>query len=130
MVPSVARYAGPRRAPCRLPLKDISKDIKSKAMKAAGLTVETLAPERINDLLAFLEGEAFSDNPAWSSCYCQCYYEDHRKINWSARTASENRGHAIRRGASGKMRGHLAYLDGKVVGWCNAAPRQLLRVFD
>ena len=28
------------------------------------------------------------------------------------------------------MRGYLAYQDGKVVGWCNAAPRDLLHALD
>ena len=76
--------------------------------------------------MAFFEGEAFSDNPKWSSCYCQCFYEDHSKIHWPSRTAMENRECAIHRIAQRRMQGLLAYREGKVVGWCNAAPRELL----
>lgn len=88
--------------------------------------IHRLVPARLDDLLAFFEGEAFSDNPKWSSCYCQCFYEDHSKIHWPDRTASENRACAIERTCGGQMQGVLAYRDGKVIGWCNAAPRVAL----
>ncbi len=89
-----------------------------------------LTPERLADFFAFFEGEAFGDNPAWSSCYCQCFYEDHREIKWSERSAAENKSCAVRRCGAGEMQGFLAYSDGKVVGWCNAGPRNLLHALD
>lgn len=92
--------------------------------------IHALSPQRLADFLAFFDGEAFSDNPEWSSCYCQCFYEDHSKIQWPSRTAVENRECAGRRISQGQMQGLLAYQDGNVVGWCNAAPRQLLHALD
>src|SRR5262249_13721270 len=92
--------------------------------------VVPLSPDTLADFLTFFDREAFSDNPAWSSCYCQCFYEDHTRVNWAARTATENRDRAIQRCESGQMQGYLAYFDRKVVGWCNAAPRRLLHVLD
>lgn len=89
-----------------------------------------LSAQRQADFMAFFEGEAFSDNPKWSSCYCQCFYEDHKKVHWAARTASENRGMAVQRMLLGSMQGLLAYDDGRVVGWCNAAVRTLLHALD
>src|SRR5712671_2456857 len=80
--------------------------------------------------MAFFEGEAFRDNPKWSFCYCQCFYEDHSKVRWASRTAVENRECASRRIAEGRMQGLLAYREGQVVGWCNAAPRKLLHALD
>ena len=94
------------------------------------IEVRPLVAERLGDFLAFFEGAAFSDNPKWASCYCQCFYEDHRVVNWSARTAVENRSRACERIAGGQMQGYLAYLDGTPVGWCNAAPRKLLHALD
>src|SRR5262244_1295075 len=94
------------------------------------LVIAPLSPDTLTDLLAFFEGEAFSDNPAWASCYCQCFYEDHTRIKWSARTAAENRDSAIARCSSRQMQGYLAYVEGKVVGWCNAAPRHMLHALD
>jgi hypothetical protein len=93
------------------------------------VVVAPLSPDSLADFLAFFGGDAFSDNPAWSSCYCQCFYEDHTRIKWSAR-APQNRNMAIERCVSRQMQGYLAYCDGKVVGWCNAAPRRMLHALD
>ncbi len=92
--------------------------------------LQPLTPATLPALLAFFDGDAFSDNPKWASCYCQCFYEDHRVVKWSERGAAQNRTIAIQRGNAGAMQGVLASLDGKVVGWCNAAPRALLHALD
>jgi GNAT superfamily N-acetyltransferase len=94
------------------------------------MAIKPLTPDRLADFMAFFEGEAFSDNPKWSSCYCQCFYEDHSRMRWSDRTGSENRACADRRINTGEMQGLLAYQDDRVVAWCNAAPRKLLRALD
>jgi GNAT superfamily N-acetyltransferase len=93
------------------------------------LTIRRLAPDLRADFLRFFEGSDFADSPKWKSCYCQFLYVDHSKVTWGARTSDENRASACERIACGRMRGLLAYLDGEVVGWCNAAPRTLLDSF-
>ncbi len=98
-------------------------------MPPASLTIRRLTPDLREDFLRFFEGAAFADNPKWRSCYCQFLYVDHAKVNWSARTAEENRASACERIACSRMQGLLAYRDGAVVGWCNAAPRRLLDSF-
>jgi ribosomal protein S18 acetylase RimI-like enzyme len=98
-------------------------------MSHASLTIRRLSPDLRDDFLRFFEGEAFADNPKWRSCYCQFLYVDHSKVTWSARTSEENRASACERIACGHMQGLLAYRDGKVVGWCNAAPRAMLDSF-
>lgn len=98
-------------------------------MPASDLEIHALTPDRMADFLAFFEGEAFADNPKWKSCYCQFLYVDHSKVTWMARTADENRSAACARVASGSMQGHLAYRGGRVVGWCNAAPRRMMDAF-
>ncbi len=99
-------------------------------MPAAAIEIHALSPARLGDFMRFFEGEAFSDNPKWSSCYCQCFYEDHSKVTWATRKAAENRECASQRIARGEMQGLLAYSSGQVVGWCNAAPRRLLHALD
>ncbi|MEZ5066295.1 MAG: GNAT family N-acetyltransferase [bacterium] len=94
------------------------------------LRIVPIAPARLADFFTFLERDAFADNPRWASCYCQCFYEDHRQVDWPARTAAENKACATRRAAEGSMQGLLAYEDGRVIGWCNAAPRPLLHALD
>ena len=93
-------------------------------------TVRALSPELLPDFLRFFDGDAFADNPKWSSCYCQCFYEDHTTVVWSERTADQNRGHACRRAREGTMQGYLAYGGDEIVGWCNAAPRPMLHALD
>jgi GNAT superfamily N-acetyltransferase len=97
---------------------------------AAPVDVRPLTAARLADFLAFFDGDAFADNPKWASCYCQCFYEDHSTIHWNSRTATENRAAACRRIGEGTMQGFLAYREGRVVGWCNAAPRPLLHALD
>lgn len=99
-------------------------------MTAETVEIHAISPERLADFMAFFDGEAFEDNPKWSSCYCQCYYEDHAKIHWPSRTAEDNRACATHRICHGQMQGLLAYQGGHVVGWCNAAPRELLHALD
>jgi GNAT superfamily N-acetyltransferase len=96
----------------------------------AVIQIRALTPELLPDFLRFFDGTAFSDNPKWSSCYCQCFYEDHSSVKWSERTAPQNRSRACERIEGGLMQGYLAYLDGWPVGWCNAAPRKMLHALD
>ena len=98
-------------------------------MSQDSLTIRRLAPELQGDFLGFFEGPAFADNPKWKSCYCQFLYVDHSKVTWSTGTAQENRVGACDRIACKRMQGLLAYRNGQVVGWCNAAPRTLLDSF-
>ena len=99
-------------------------------MSSPSERIEAISTDNLDDFLRFFDGQAFSDNPAWSSCYCQCYYENHRQIVWQEQTAERNRSMACRRIGDGTMRGYLAYGGNEPVGWCNAAPRHLLHALD
>jgi GNAT superfamily N-acetyltransferase len=99
-------------------------------MSQSNIVIKALCPELKLDFLRFFDGSAFADNPKWSSCYCQCFYEDHAVVKWSERTAPQNRALACNRIESQAMQGYLAYSDGTPVGWCNAAPRPLLHALD
>jgi GNAT superfamily N-acetyltransferase len=91
--------------------------------------IRPLSPAVLPDLLTFFEGPAFADNPGWRRCYCQFTYVDHDRVDWATCTAEQNRAAACARTMAGTMQGYLAYRDGDVVGWCNAAPRTLLGAF-
>lgn len=95
-------------------------------MPASPVDIRPLCPERLNDFLQFFDGPAFADNPRWASCYCQCMLVDHREVRWTERSAETNRQAACEGIADGRMQGYLAYRDGQVVGWCQAAPRLML----
>lgn len=93
------------------------------------IEIRRLSPERLSDYLAFMEGDAFADNPKWRSCYCQFPLVDHAKVEWARRGADENRASACERIGAGTMQGLLAYRGGRVVGWCHAAPLRLMDAF-
>ena len=99
-------------------------------MSQPNITIKALSPTLKKDFLRFFDGPAFSDNPKWSSCYCQCFYEDHSVVEWSKRTAPQNRALACQRIEGETMQGYLAYSDETPIGWCNAAPRALLHALD
>ena len=88
--------------------------------------VRELTAELLSDWLAYFDHEAFADHPEWSGCYCHFFYADHTEKEWDTRTAEENRAASSALILSGRLKGHLAYLDGKPVGWCQAAPRRLI----
>ena len=99
-------------------------------MSQPNITIKALSPALKEDFLRFFDGPAFSDNPKWSSCYCQCFYEDHSVVKWSERTAPQNRALACQRIQGETMQGYLAYSEETPIGWCNAAPRALLHALD
>jgi GNAT superfamily N-acetyltransferase len=102
----------------------------ARIMNQSTVAIRPLSPELKHDFLSFFDGTAFSDNLKWSSCYCQCFYENHTVIKWTDRTATQNRELACERIENQSMQGYLAYVDGTPIGWCNAAPRSLLHALD
>jgi hypothetical protein len=90
------------------------------------ITIHRLTPERLADYLLFFDQDAFADNPAWSGCYCYFYHAPHAERDWDDRSRNENRAAVCRLIIESRLRGHLAYADGKVVGWCHATPRTMI----
>ena len=88
------------------------------------VAIKPLTPERLDDFFHFFDQVAFTDNPAWSSCYCFYYHIACGEAEWAKRAGWENREKARDWILSGKMGGYLAYLDKSPVGWCNANDRR------
>jgi ribosomal protein S18 acetylase RimI-like enzyme len=84
------------------------------------ILIKALSPNNANDFLNFFDNVAFSDNPNWATCYCHFYHFPGDNKQFFGRTAEENRKSSQKLILSGKMMGFLAYLDNKVIGWCNA----------
>lgn len=94
------------------------------------IEIRPLTPAARDDYLAFFDGDAFSDNPVWASCYCLSYCVASSGDDLEQRTAAENRAGRASMIASGEASGVMAYADGRVVGWCHAAPRRTLPLLD
>lgn len=93
----------------------------------ADLHMRQLTPELEPDFLAFFEGEAFADNPAWAECYCLFY--QYVGADWATATAAENRAGKSRLIREGNAHGILAFATGQPIGWCHVAPRASLPEF-
>jgi GNAT superfamily N-acetyltransferase len=90
---------------------------------AVKVEVRDLTPELLDDYLQFFDKDAFTDFPEWSECYCGFY--DTPGDNWdaSAESGPAHRKARAERIKSGKAHGLLAFVDNRVVGWCNAQAR-------
>lgn len=101
----------------------------SRLDRIGDVTVEPLTPERRDDFLDLFDHRAFADNPGWQQCYCfdQRFAGDEAEL--ASRTGADNRrdmGDAI---AARRAHGLLAYVEGRAVGWCSAAPKaELVRL--
>jgi ribosomal protein S18 acetylase RimI-like enzyme len=89
------------------------------------IEVKPLAVGRMDEYLRFFDHKAFTDNPRWAGCYCYFPYHDPAKTHWPERSGEDNRAAICASIHAGTAMGYLAYVDGEVVGWCNAAPRRL-----
>jgi len=86
--------------------------------------IRPLTPERIPDYLDFFDNRAFTDNQYWKSCYCT-YYQLRGEVKERFKPASfsmkkKNWEVAVEMIREGIIRGYLFYVEGMVVGWCNA----------
>lgn len=94
------------------------------------ITIKPLTPELSADYFDFFENRAFTDDSPYR-CYCQVYQmtKEQAKASYENMIAKgldpghASREEAERQIADGVLRGYLAYVDGKSIGWCNANDR-------
>jgi len=87
--------------------------------------IKKLSPELINGYIEYFDKIAFIDNKEWAGCYCVHYHwnnslENELKNYTGAGGKCFKKELAIKYINEGKLQGYLAYVDGVVVGWCNA----------
>jgi len=92
------------------------------------VTVKKLTSKLGRDYIEFFDNNAFSDGSDFAGCYCTWY-------NWTddlekeRSQCSEEMRKCFKKELAkkyiqhGLLQGYLAYLDGKVVGWCNVNDR-------
>jgi len=88
------------------------------------IDVRRLDPDMLDDYMDFFDNVAFADHPEWSQCYCLAF---HFEPAWDALDADKDnpwRERAMEFVREGKIRGYLAYSEGRAVGWCNANDRK------
>ncbi len=94
------------------------------------IVVKELGPSLLTDYVTFFDAIYKTDpwlnsrdNPWWSGCYCGFFDDARPEKELNALGAQERRRLRIERIVSGHAKGFLAYIDSKVVGWCNAGRR-------
>lgn len=94
------------------------------------ITIRPLSPELSADYFDFFENRAFTDDSPYR-CYCQVFHmtKEQYKTSYDNIAAKgldpgpASREEAKRQITDGVLRGYLAYVDGKSIGWCNANDR-------
>lgn len=94
------------------------------------LSIRAISAELLSDYLAFFDHDAFPPDHRWAGCYCHFAFAPHRLKPWVERTAQENRAAVSQLIRANRMSGYLAYHNGRVVGWCNAAPYTRFTILD
>lgn len=94
------------------------------------IDIHPLEPALLDDYLNFFDNVAFADHQEWAWCYCTYYHlgkQDEKRIE--AESAGKWTRDVLRSIAIGlikerELNGYLAYIDGQVIGWCNAASKK------
>ncbi|MCM1536888.1 MAG: GNAT family N-acetyltransferase [bacterium] len=95
-------------------------------MKEQNIIIRQLEPGLCGDWLHFFDHIAFQDHEDWAFCYClEGHLDRETNENWT--DPGERREKAAELIRKGEMQGYLAYLDDKVIGWCNVNDRKNYR---
>ena len=87
------------------------------------IEIQKLTPALAEDYANFFDTTPHNNTNDNDKCYCLSFCHD--KVyqnggNYWYNTSEERRSHAIQRVRDGNIQGYLAYVDGEIVGWCNA----------
>src|SRR6185436_20485319 len=86
------------------------------------ITVRAISPDQHDAVLHYFDMVAYADNPNWSKCFCMERLVD----DYDSRTKVQNRAERSALILSAKANGLVAYRLGRVVGCCDAGPKNEL----
>lgn len=84
------------------------------------LEVIALTPELADVYVQYLSSLDFDHAPQWATCFCRFYHTTCSQEDWQNRAGEENKAEALAEIQAGRMKGYLAFTQGKCVGWLNA----------
>ena len=84
------------------------------------IEIRKLTPELAEDYACFFDKTPHDDDVYEHKCYCVCWASADHSAGTDFSSREKRRELAIRYINSGIIQGYLAYLDGQIVGWCNA----------
>ena len=87
------------------------------------IEIRRLTPKLLEDYLNFFDNTPHSTNKPEHRCYCVCWSsKDCEGTDFSS--AEKRRDIAKEYVKDGHIQGYLAYVDNKVIGWCNANTKE------
>ena len=90
------------------------------------IEIRKLTPELVQDYVHFFDTTHHNTSGGGDKCYCVTFCKDEVYRSGGKywyQEADERKTHGIKRVQDGDIQGYLAYLDGAVVGWCNAGAK-------
>lgn len=81
------------------------------------MIIKVLRRENAPDWFDFFDTRAFADHPDWKGCYCTGFFMP-RLAEYEGASA-KRRDYAAWLIGEGRMKGYMAYENGKVIAWCN-----------
>ena len=85
------------------------------------IAIRNLSPELAEDYVHFFDVTPHDADIAAHKCYCVCWCSaNHRDGKDDHSSREKRRALAAQYIKSEKIQGYLAYLDGRIVGWCNS----------
>jgi GNAT superfamily N-acetyltransferase len=93
------------------------------------IEVRKLLPDLVDDYLDFFDNSAFCDGSEFAGCYCVWYHWTDELEKERSKCSDDmkkcfKRNLVINLIKQKRLNGFLAYLNGKVIGWCNADLKQ------
>jgi len=87
------------------------------------IKIRKLTPDLAEDYANFFNATAHNNTGKGTKCYCVTFCRDnvyHSGGQHWYKSPEERRLHGIKRVQDGDIQGYFAYLNGEIVGWCNA----------
>ena len=87
------------------------------------MIIKELTSLQMDDWFEFFDNRAFADHEDWNGCYCTAFYSP--KPEEYVSPSKKRRDYAKWLIENGRMKGYLAYENGKIVGWVNCNNKKL-----
>ena len=87
------------------------------------IEIKKLMPEHAEEYIQFFDTTPHDDLDPANTCYCVSWCSDDHRGMTEYPSREERRVMAAEYVKCGKIQGYLAYVDGKLAGWCNANTR-------
>ena len=94
--------------------------LSNKGESKLELEIKKLSPDLVDEYLHFFDETPHDDGVPDHTCYCVNWCSENQRERVADPCRKERRALACQYIQNGNLQGYLAYVNGKIVGWCNA----------